>query len=93
MPIATRSVAHHENALPVRSALIETFSLYFLLSTRVVAPIFAALTFVAPETGPVLRSTALRLHAPALLAILIKIDDLHRVLPFRDGHIYQFGEI
>jgi hypothetical protein len=30
----------------------------------------------------------LRFGAPALFAILIKIDGLHRMLPFRDGHVH-----
>jgi hypothetical protein len=47
--ITTRSVTRRENALPGPSALIETFSLYFLFSSRAVAPILAAFSFVAPE--------------------------------------------
>jgi hypothetical protein len=86
--MTTRSVARRENALPGPSALIETFPLYFLFSTRAVAPILAAFSFVAPKTDPVLHRAALRFGAPALFAILIKIDGLHRMLPFRDGHVH-----
>ena len=66
--------------VPRPSALIETFAFYILFSTRVVAPILAALSSVALETAPVLRRLAFRFGAPSPLAILIQINDLHRLL-------------
>ena len=75
-------VTQHETMDPVPkpSALIETFAFYILFSKRVVALILTALSSVAPETAPILRRLAFRFSAPSPLAILIQINDLHRLL-------------
>ena len=66
--------------VPASSALIETFAIHLLLATLALAQVPAAFLLAAPETDPVIRRTAVRFGLPALLTILIEIDD-HRCLP------------
>jgi hypothetical protein len=65
---------------------IEALVVNLFSSTPVVEPLLAALLLAAPETNPVFRCAALRFDTPALLSILIEVDDLHRLLPLGDLH-------
>jgi hypothetical protein len=65
---------------------IEALIVNLFSSTPVVEQVLAALLLAAPETNPVLRCAAFRFDTPALLSILIEVDDLHRLLPQGDLH-------
>ena len=62
-------------------ALNETFAFYLFFGTLALAQVSAAFLLAAPETDPVIRRTAFRFGAPALLSILIEIDCRHRLPP------------